>query len=152
MLLRLLLLFTVVPLVELALLLWIGEHTGWEFTLALVVVTGVVGASLARREGLRCWLEVQRRMAQGELPTDSLLEGLMILVAGAVLVTPGVLTDIFGFLLLVSPVRRLMRRWLARRLKASISVGPIPGAPQQPAGQDDDIIDVEHRAPDDRRN
>lgn len=149
MLLRLLLLFTLLPLVELTLLLWIAEHTGWLFTLWLVILTGLLGAWLARHEGLRCWREIHRRMARGELPADSLLDGLMILVAGAVLITPGVLTDLVGFALLMAPIRRLVRRYLARRIQAHIILGPAPDARHRPPERDD-VIDVEHRPPDDR--
>ena len=143
---RLLLLFTVVPLLELVLLLWIAEHTGWKFTLGLVIFTGVLGAWLARQQGLRCWQRFQQQLAQGELPADSLLDGLMILIAGAVLVTPGVLTDLVGFALLIPPVRKLARQHLARRIRPHVVVGPMPGTAGRGTEQDD-VIDVEHRVP-----
>ena len=152
MLLRLLLLFTVVPLVELSLLFWIAERTDWGFTLALVIVTGFVGAALARREGLRCWLAAQEKINRGELPTDSLLDGLMILLAGAVLITPGVLTDLFGFALLVPPIRGFLRRWLARRIRARIVVAHPQGdhaGPSRDEVIDARVIDVESRDTDD---
>ncbi len=139
--LRLLLLFTLVPLTELVLLLWLADKTSWWFTLWLVIFTGVLGAWLARREGLRCWLEIQKRIDRGELPTDSLLEGVMILVAGAVLVTPGVLTDILGFSLLVPPFRRIVRRWLARRITTRVAMHH-PGNWPNPA-EPDGIVDVQ---------
>lgn len=122
MLLRLLLLFTLVPIAELALLIQLGEAIGLGPTLLLIFATGVVGAWLARREGARSWWEVRRRLSRGELPTDELLGGLMILIAGAFLVTPGVLTDAAGFLLLVRPVRGRLataaRGWLRTRVEA----------------------------------
>jgi len=122
MLFRLLLLFTLVPIAELMVLVELGEAIGLGPTLVLIFATGVVGAWLARREGARSWLEVQQELARGELPADSLLHGLMILVAGAFLVTPGVLTDAAGFLLLVRPARarlvRWVRGWLRRRVQA----------------------------------
>ena len=132
-LLRLFLLFTLVPLVELALLFWISQHTGWLFTLGLVIVTGVVGASLARHEGLRCWLEVQRQLAEGKLPAEPLLDALMILVAGAVLITPGVLTDLAGFALLVPPIRAQVRRYLTARFRAHVVVNPMHGSAEPPS-------------------
>ncbi|HUT91587.1 MAG TPA: FxsA family protein [Thermoguttaceae bacterium] len=147
MLVRLFLLFTLIPLVELALLFWIAQHTGWLFTLSLVIVTGVVGAWLARQEGLRCWLEVQRQLAEGKLPAEPLLDGLMILVAGALLITPGVLTDLVGFALLVPPIRRLVRRHLSARFQAHLVVHPMQGFAAPPA-EDDDVIDVEYRKTD----
>lgn len=122
MLLRLLLLFTLVPIAELAVLVQLGQAIGVGPTLLLIFATGVVGAWLARREGVRTWWEVRRRLSRGEPPATELLGGLMILVAGAFLVTPGVLTDAAGFLLLVRPARRRLaaaaRRWLARRVEA----------------------------------
>ena len=144
MLLRLLLLFTLVPLVEVALLIWISQYTGLLFTIGLVILTGVVGAWLAREQGLRCWLEVQRQLSQGQLPAEPLLDGLMILVAGAVLITPGVLTDAVGFALLIPPIRAMVRRYLAERFKARITVAPMSGFGHSPADEDD-VIDVEHR-------
>jgi len=146
---RLVLLFTLLPLVELWILLWIADQTRWEFTLGLVIATGVLGASLARHQGLRCWRQFQQRLAEGELPAAELLDGLMILVAAAVLVTPGVITDLAGFLLLVPPVRRLVRRQLSRRLAARVVVRQSAAPPW--AARDDDhsdsdqIIDVESR-------
>lgn len=122
MLLRLLLLFTLVPIAELMVLIELGEAIGLGATLLLIFVTGIVGAALARREGARTWLQVQQELAQGELPADSLLHGLMVLVAGAFLVTPGVITDAAGFLLLFRPVRsklvELVRGWLRRQVRS----------------------------------
>ncbi|MBN2474507.1 MAG: FxsA family protein [Pirellulales bacterium] len=144
MLLRLLLLFTVVPLVELMLLLVLADKTSWQFTLAVVLTTGVVGAALARHQGLRCWRRVHETMAAGQLPGDPLMDGLMILLAGALLVTPGMLTDLVGFALLLPIFRRLVKRWLKRRFEASIRVtSSIPGWPpadRRPADHDE-IID-----------
>jgi len=148
-LLRLFLLFTLVPLVELSLLFWIAQHTGWVFTLWLVVLTGVVGAWLARREGLRCWLEVQRQLGEGQLPAEPLLDGLMILLAGAVLITPGVLTDLVGFSLLVPPIRRKMRSYLAARYKDRIAVHTMGGFGDAGSRADENVIDAEHQPTDD---
>lgn len=135
MLLRLLLLFTLVPIAELAILVQLGEAIGLAATLLLIFATGVVGAWLARREGARSWWEVRRRLSRGRLPADQLLHGLMILVAGALLVTPGVLTDAAGFLLLLRPARarllRLVRAWLERQVesgRAGVRFGDSGGA------------------------
>ncbi len=150
MLVRLLLLFTIIPLVDLALLLWIGEHTAWWFALLLVLVTGVVGAWLARHEGIRCMLEFRRRVSRGELPTDALMDGVLILVAGALLVTPGVLTDAVGLALLLPPSRRLIREAVKRRIRARVAFyttqyGGGGGPPRR-----DEIIDVRVIDGDDR--
>jgi len=112
---RLLLAFTLVPLAELWLLLRIGSVLGGLWTLALVVITGVAGATLARREGARAWMAVQTELAAGKLPGRELIEALLVLVAGIVLVTPGVLTDFAGLALLVRPIRSAFVRQLERR-------------------------------------
>jgi len=118
---RLALLFILVPLVELVILVQLGRWVGLLPTLALVVVTGVLGAALARAQGLRAFLAVQRELAGGRLPGRALLDGLAILVGGAFLLTPGLLTDLVGFSLLIPRSRRWMedgvRRWLERQMR-----------------------------------
>ena len=143
MLLRLLLLFTLVPLVELVLLIWVTQHTNLAFTIALVLVTGVIGAALARHEGLRCWRKAQEEMAAGRLPGDPLIDALLILIAGALLITPGILTDLVGFALLTPPVRRILRTWLKRSFQARIQIIP-PMHDWPPSGppERDEIIDT----------
>jgi len=125
MLLRLFLLFTIVPVVELALLIQIGGLLGLGPTLLLVMGTGFAGAWLARREGLRGWLAVRDELQGGQLPGESLVHALLILVAGIVLITPGVITDIAGILLLVPPVRRSLIARVRDRLSAQIERGTI---------------------------
>lgn len=131
MLFRLLTLFIAVPLVELALLFWIARHLGgWE-TFSLVLVTGFVGATLARAEGLKTMQQIQRDMAEGRMPGDMLLQGAMILVAGALLVTPGVITDAVGLMLLVPMTRHAVARWSMTWLRRHVTVTaatPPPGA------------------------
>ncbi len=150
----LLLLFTVLPLVELVLLLEIGGQVGWPMTILIVLTTGVVGASLARHQGLMTMWRLRTSLGRGEAPTDALLDGALILVAGAVLVTPGVLTDAIGFGLLVPAIRTIVKRglraWLARQVRsggvkvATFGKGPS-GFEQGPSGYvtNDQIIDVE---------
>ncbi len=121
--LRLLLLFTAVPLIELALLVEIGKRVGLAATVALVIATGVLGAWLARREGLRTLARLQKELQEGRMPTEPLLDGLMIFIAGAVLLTPGLLTDLFGFSLLIPQARGLVRRAVAKRLKQHFAPG-----------------------------
>ena len=132
MLLRLFLLFTIIPVVELALLIRIGGLLGLGPTLLLVVGTGAAGAWLARREGLRAWLAVRDELQGGGLPGEALVHALLILTAGVVLITPGILTDIAGILLLIPPVRgRLLarvRNWLGKQVEGgAIRVVRSPG-------------------------
>jgi UPF0716 protein FxsA len=145
------LLFTVVPLVELSLLLTMGKYTSVPFTLGFVIVTGILGALLLRYQGLFAWRNVQRDLREGRMPTDSLLDGLMIVVAAVLLITPGVLTDFVGITLLIPPCRRLYRTLLARWFRSRFKLHTSFPA----SGRDDGrsrIIDsyvTEERAPDD---
>lgn len=117
---RLLLAFTLIPVLELWLLLRIGSWLGAGATVALVVLTGVVGATLARREGVHAWSAVQTELAAGRLPGRKLIEALLVLLAGIVLVTPGVLTDAAGLLLLVRPLRGRLVRKLEERYRRTL--------------------------------
>ncbi len=102
------LLFVVLPLVELTLLKLMWDNTGLLPTIALVLSTGFLGATLARIQGMTAWRKIHQSMAGGKAPGQELVDGVMILLAGAVLVTPGLITDAVGFLLLVPQ----FRRWL----------------------------------------
>ena len=114
---RLLILFTVVPLVELALLIKLGNIIGLWPTIFIVIVTGVLGAALARNQGTRTVGAIRTELAQGRAPTESLLNGLLILVGGVVLLTPGLLTDLLGFSLLIPLTRNWFKKELQNRLR-----------------------------------
>lgn len=114
---RLLLLFVTVPIVELALLVWIGERLGFWPTLALVLVTGFVGALLARAAGVRVIQQIRGELAAGRMPVDHMLDGVLVLVGGVVLLTPGLLTDLFGLTLLFPPTRAVVKRFVQKRLQ-----------------------------------
>ena len=131
--LRLLLLFTLLPAIELALLIEVGRRIGTLPTLGLILLTGVIGATLARYQGIAVLRRMQEELADGRLPAGSLLDGVIILIAAALLVTPGILTDAVGFALLIPMtrvgIRELMRRWFERALREGranvvISFGP----------------------------
>lgn len=122
---RLLLLFTLVPIVELALLIRIGGWIGAGPTVILVLLTGVAGAWLARREGIRTWAAVRRELQGGRVPGRELLHALMVVVSGAFLVTPGVLTDAAGLLLLFRPVRDGVIDRVQDRLTRSLQEGRV---------------------------
>lgn len=123
MLLRLFLLFTLVPIAELALLIRIGGAIGLGWTLVLVAATGAAGAWLARREGLRSWLAVQNELATGRVPGEELGHGVLILIAGIVLLTPGVITDVIGISLLLRPVRRALIARFRRNFERQLEQG-----------------------------
>jgi len=109
---RLFLLFIAVPIVELVVLIQLGRLIGLWPTLGIIVVTGMLGAMLASREGLRAWHALQAELAQGRVPGRPILDGLSIFAGGALLLTPGLITDVLGFTLLARPTRR----WIQNRL------------------------------------
>lgn len=133
---RLILLFTLVPAVELLLLIEVGRRIGSLATVGLILATGVVGAFLARQQGLRVLAQVRADLSRGQVPASSLVDGAIILVAGALLVTPGILTDAAGFLCLVPAFRSLVRVRLRRRFERSLVEGRIhfQGFQDQPGG------------------
>ena len=110
----LILLFTVVPLVELALLIKVGQYIGVLNTVSLVVITGVVGAIMARSQGISVLMKVQQDLQDGVMPTERLFDGMLILVAGILLITPGIATDGIGFFLLIPYGRHLIKLLLKR--------------------------------------
>ena len=107
--------FVVVPVAEIALLVAFSQAVGAWWTIGLVIVTAFVGSWLVARQGRDTMQTARLEFQQGAVPTASLAHGAMILIAGAFLLTPGLLTDAVGFLLLVPPVREAIRRWLVAR-------------------------------------
>ncbi len=118
-------LFVSIPLVELVLLIEIGQRIGTIYTIALIVITGILGATLARQQGLSVIRQLQDEMAAGRMPAVPLVDGMLVLVAAAVLLTPGLLTDAFGFALLVPAVRRWLRGKLLRRIQRAVAEGRV---------------------------
>ena len=110
---KLLLAFVLVPLVELTLLVQLYQRTSFFMTLLVAVFTGILGVSLARRQGLDVWHDIHQQLAQGKNPSTEIMNGVMILLAGAFLMTPGLLTDGVGFALLVPWFRNRLRIRLA---------------------------------------
>ena len=121
----LILLFIGLPVVELALLFKVHGLVGFFPTVLLVLLTGVVGAALVRRQGLSILLKIQREMSMGNLPAPQMIDGVMLLVAGALLVTPGLITDACGFLLLIPFIRKHIRYWLKKKLEEKLRSGYI---------------------------
>ena len=115
-------LFVGVPLVELWLLLEVGERVGAMPTVALVIGTGILGANLARREGMRTIEKINGAMAQGQMPQEALLDGLAIFLGGTLLLTPGILTDVLGFSLLFPLTRpfllAMVSGWMQKKMQS----------------------------------
>lgn len=116
------LLFVILPLVELTLLLILGSMTHWTVSLALVIVTGLAGSFLLHRQGIKTFYKIRDDMLAGRMPTDSLLDGMLMLTAGALLLTPGMVTDVVAMLLLIPPSRNLIKSWIVRWFKAKFAV------------------------------
>ena len=114
--------FVVVPIVEIFIFIAASDRIGIWTTLFIVVVTAFVGAALVSRQGRGVLASVQREFLEGRFPGRQLAHGAMILVAGALLVTPGFLTDVVGFSLLVPAVREGLRRWGVRRYRPNVII------------------------------
>jgi len=122
----LLLVFFSVPLAEIYVLVQVGGVIGAAPTIAMVVLTAVIGAAIIRHQGLATLARVRRDLERGEVPAEALLEAAVLLIAGALLLTPGFVTDTLGFACLIPALRRaLIRRFLFQRLRGA---GPPPGS------------------------
>ena len=117
MLLKLFLAFTIIPVVEIYLLIEIGSAFGVFTSIALVVFTGFLGAYLARIQGLKTLFRIQESLREGRMPSAELLDALLIGIAGLVLLTPGFLTDTVGFVLLIPSTRNVIKYWLQSKIK-----------------------------------
>lgn len=148
MLLKLLLLFIIVPFVELVLLLYLADATSWQMTVTLVVATGVIGTLLARSQGWRVWSRIHADLEAGRMPTEPLLDAVLIFVAGALLLTPGFLTDLLGILLLIPWTRTYFRRRLVAWFKSRFTIhtsgfGSWPPPPGRSEVIDSHVIDAD---------
>lgn len=137
-------LFLIVPLVEIYLLIQVGQVIGAGWTILAVVATAVIGVWLLRLQGLSTLMRARQKLDSNELPAQEMLEGVGLIIAGALLLTPGFCTDAIGFLLLFPPTRQ----WLTGRLAARMIVtGPVSG--RSPGARDQDVIDgVKYRRED----
>ncbi|AOT71787.1 FxsA family protein [Geosporobacter ferrireducens] len=120
---RLLLLFTLVPLAELFILLKLNKYIGLGYTFGIVILTGIVGAYLAKSQGRQIWFRLRYEMGEGRMPGDELINGLCVLVGGAMLLTPGILTDSLGFILVIPGTRELAKALIKRKLEQMMANG-----------------------------
>lgn len=119
--------FIAVPLIELYLLFHVAQATSFGTTLLIVIGTGILGSWLARREGAMAWFRFQEALSQGRAPSKEIQDGLMIVFAAALLLTPGLITDAVGFTLLIPPGRAFIRRFVLSRFMRGFSVHVGPG-------------------------
>lgn len=144
---KLLLIFTIIPIIELSILIPMGQHLGTLPTLGLIIVTATAGAVLGKVQGANAWKRIKEELAHGELPGDSLLDGLAVLVASALLITPGLLSDITGLALLIPFTRAPIRRFARKRLDAWLAkeqVGFLGGGFDGGFGGYDPYVDDRH--------
>ena len=149
----LLLIFIVVPIAELALLIQVGELIGVWWTIALLIADAILGSLLMRSQGRTAWLRFNDAARAGRVPAREALDGALVIFGGALLLTPGFITDILGLLLLVPPTRALVRSVLVRRLAgrmiASVTRAPGPGGarPRRPHDVEGTAVDVDRPEP-----
>lgn len=146
---RLLLLFLLVPLSELALLIWLGRDLGVVPMVVMVLVSGVLGAALARRQGAATFRRFRDALGQGRLPASELVDGVLVLMAAAVLLAPGLLTDVAGLALMIPQVRAPVGRWLTRFLKRKLRVEIDRRTGYTAPRLDEDAVDVDFRVVED---
>ncbi len=115
-----LILFIGIPLTDLYILVKLSSYMGLLATLAIVILTGISGWRLLKMQGRGVWARANSRLASGELPGDEMLEGVALVASGALLITPGIITDVMGLLLLIPPFRRLLVHFAKQHLKAHI--------------------------------
>jgi len=159
----LVLLFIVVPILELYVLIQVGSAMGVLPTIALLIFDSVLGAVLLRAQGRAAWVRFSRALAEGRLPGREVIDGVLVIFGGALLLTPGFLTDILGLALLIPPMRALVRRLLVARFGGRLVAAAAGGAqnrmgrifmfetrggagrPADSARADDDIVDATAR-------
>lgn len=115
------LIFIVVPVVEMGILLWSGNTFGWLPTILIILGTGILGAYLAKKQGLKAIRDVQIQMKNFQAPGDAMVNALFVFAGGLLLLSPGFVTDIFGFMFLFSPTRQLFKpivyKWIRSKMK-----------------------------------
>lgn len=125
MLFRLGLLFILVPLIELAVLVFLGSIIGFWYTILIVIATGFIGALMAKRQGVKTLSRIRSNLEKGIVPSDELFQGALILAGGLLLLTPGLITDITGFALLLPQTRRLIGKVIISLIRRKIQSGQI---------------------------
>jgi UPF0716 protein FxsA len=155
--------FVVVPIAEIYVLLQIGHAIGALPTIALLIADSVLGAALMRSQGRAAWLRFNAALAEGRVPGREVIDGALVIVGGALLLTPGFLSDILGLVLLLPPTRAVVRRVLLRRFAGRVVAGATSGAqarmfgfgarpgPGRRGAGDDDVVDASATEVDPRR-
>ena len=140
-------LFIVVPLVELYVILKVGDAIGVVWTILLLAADSVLGSLLLRSQGRAVWRRFNEALGAGRMPHREVVDGVLVIFGGALLITPGFVTDVLGLILLVPPTRSLVRRLTMRRLGRRVTVEMAGPPPRRPRDFDVEGTATEHRAP-----
>ena len=140
---RLVILFIIVPLVELAILIYLGTLIGALYTILIVVATGFAGALLARYQGLATLSRIRDSVQRGFVPSDDLFQGGLILVGGLLLLTPGIITDLVGFALLIPQTRRIITKWVRSFIQRNIRNGEIIYQERRQPTEDTEVKEID---------
>src|SRR4051794_32692397 len=136
----LILLFILLPILEIYVIIQVGQAIGPWWTIALLIADSILGAMLMRGQGRAVWRRFNAAIGEGRPPAREIVDGALVILGGALLLTPGFVTDIFGLALLLPPSRAVVRRILARRITARIGVAvPRAAPPRATAGRDYDV-------------
>jgi UPF0716 protein FxsA len=142
----LIVLFILVPIAELAVIIQVGQLVGVWWTIALLLADSLLGWYLMRSQGRVAWRRFNAAVAEGRAPTREVLDGVLVIFGGALLLTPGFITDIFGLLFLIPPTRVLVRRLIVRRATLRVMAAAAPGS-RRPGSRSDDVdgtaVDIE---------
>ena len=146
MLLPLVLLFIVVPIAELAVIIQVGQEIGVWWTIAILIADSILGSVLMRSQGRSAWRRFNEAVRAGRVPAREVVDGALVIFGGALLLTPGFLTDILGLVLLLPPTRAFVRALLVRRfaarMVASMGAPPRGRVPQQPYDVEGTAVDA----------
>lgn len=150
-------LFIVIPIIELAVIIQVGQLVGVGWTLAALIGMSLIGAALVKAEGLRAWRRVREALAQSRMPAEEVVDGALVLLGGALMLTPGFLTDGVGLLLVLPPSRALLNRGIRGRVRGAFGLsrrrGDAPGQTRTPTDDavvDVDVVSIERDEPRDR--
>jgi UPF0716 protein FxsA len=142
-------LFIVVPIAELAVIIQVGQAIGVWWTIAILVLDSILGSLLMRSQGRAAWRRFNEAVRLGRVPAREVADGVLVIFGGALLLTPGFLSDIFGLLFLLPPTRAIIRRVFLRQAMKRIAVSMTGARTPRPNGRDDDLegtaVDVDPR-------
>lgn len=137
-------LFIIVPIVELAIIIQVGQVVGTGWTIVALIVMSLVGAALVKREGLRAWRRVRKALAASRMPAEEVVDGALVLLGGALMLTPGFMTDAVGLAVVLPVSRGLINRGIRTRVRSTFGLGPARRSGERGAPRpSDDVIDVD---------